>query len=58
MRFQFVLVGAMLIGAPWLASAAERNNRPTAYRTLRPASGGFLAPPRRAVKYHRLASKL
>src|SRR5262249_35604664 len=27
MRFRFVMVGAVLIGAPWIGGAAERNDR-------------------------------
>src|SRR5258708_1800434 len=39
MRFQFVLVGAMLIGAPWFASAAERNDRADSLREIAASIG-------------------
>ena len=42
MRFQFVLVGAMLIGAPWLASAAQRNDRADSVREIAASVGRAL----------------
>jgi branched-chain amino acid transport system substrate-binding protein len=39
MRFQFVLVGAMLIGAPWFASAAQRNDRADSLREIAASIG-------------------
>jgi len=42
MRFQFVLVGAVLIGVPWLASAAERNDRADSVRDIAASVGRAL----------------
>jgi ABC-type branched-subunit amino acid transport system substrate-binding protein len=41
-RFQFVLVGAMLIGAPWTASAAQRNDRVDSVREIAASVGRVL----------------
>src|SRR5215468_6457815 len=42
MRFQFVLIGAMLIGAPWIASAAQRNDRANSVREIAASVGRVL----------------
>lgn len=42
MRFQFVLAGAMLIGAPWIASAAQRNDRADSVREIAASVGRVL----------------
>jgi branched-chain amino acid transport system substrate-binding protein len=42
MRFQFVLVGAMLIGAPSLGSAAQRNDRVDSVREIAASVGRAL----------------
>src|SRR5437899_2230304 len=42
MRFQFVLVGAILIGAPWVGGAAQRNDRTDAVRQIAAGVGRVL----------------